>query len=102
VDYLDFIAGIATNIPGKGRVMIRCYGLYSNAHGGMEGKLGQAASVMSPLAPPPRKKASAGWRELTKKVYEVDRLTCPVCGAEMKVIAFIADYPVIDKIFHHL
>jgi hypothetical protein len=45
---------------------------------------------------------SPGWRELISKVYQTDPLTCPACGAQMKVIAFITDYAVIDKIIHHL
>ena len=43
-------------------------------------------------SPPPPKKASPGWRELVRKVYEIDPLTCPYCGAEMKVGAFITNY----------
>jgi hypothetical protein len=50
----------------------------------------------------PSKKASPDWRELIRKVHETDPLTCPVCGAQMKVIAFITNYAVIDKIMHHL
>lgn len=34
--------------------------------------------------------------------YEVDPLTCPACGARMKVIAFITNYEVIDRIIQHL
>ncbi len=29
------------------------------------------------LTPPPPRRASRGWRELIRKVYEVDPLTCP-------------------------
>ena len=32
MDYLDFIARVTAHIPDKGQVMIRYYGLYSNAH----------------------------------------------------------------------
>ena len=39
---------------------------------------------------------------LIRRVYEVNPLTCPVCGARMEVMAFITDYEVIDKIIHHL
>jgi hypothetical protein len=102
VEYLDFIARVTTHIPDKGQVMIRYYGLYSNAHRGVMKKRGQTTSVMSPLTPPPPMKASPGWRELIRKIYQVDPLTCPVCGAEMKPIAFITNYEVIDKIIHHL
>jgi NAD(P)-dependent dehydrogenase (short-subunit alcohol dehydrogenase family) len=44
----------------KGKVMIRYYGLYSNAHRGKEKK---------------REQASPGWRELIRKVYEIDLVT---------------------------
>jgi len=39
---------------------------------------------------------------MIRKVYEVDPLICPQCGAEMKLIAFIEDHVVIDKIIDHL
>ena len=39
---------------------------------------------------------------MIKKVYEVDPLLCPQCGGEMKVISFIEDHKVIDKIIAHL
>jgi hypothetical protein len=41
---LDFIARFTAHIPDKGQVMIRYYGLYSNAHRGKERKRGLAAS----------------------------------------------------------
>ena len=39
---------------------------------------------------------------MIRKVYEVDPILCPHCGAEMKVIAFIEDHKVIDNIITHL
>jgi len=39
---------------------------------------------------------------MIKKVYEVDPLLCPQCGGEMKVISFIEDHKVIDRIIGHL
>ncbi len=36
------------------------------------------------------------------KVYEVDPLVCPECGVEMRIIFFIEDHKVIDKIIKHL
>ena len=102
MDYLDFIARITTHIPDKGQLMIRYYGLYSNAHRGTERKRGQAGPVMPVAQPPPPTKTSPGWRELIKMVYEVDPLICPACGAEMKIIAFITNCEIIDRIIHHL
>jgi hypothetical protein len=46
MDYLDLIARVTIHIPHKGQLMIRYYGLYSNAHRGMVSKPGQATSVM--------------------------------------------------------
>jgi len=39
---------------------------------------------------------------MTRKVYEVDPMVCPQCGARMKVIAFLTDYGVVDRIINHL
>ena len=44
----------------------------------------------------------SGWAQLIRRIYEVDPLVCPSCGAEMKVIAFIIDHVVVDKIIRHL
>ncbi len=37
-----------------------------------------------------------------EKEYEVDPMVCLQCGATMKVIAFLTDYAVVDRIIHHL
>ena len=42
------------------------------------------------------------WARLLKKIYEVDPLTCPRCGSEMEIIAFIEQWAVIRKILQHL
>jgi hypothetical protein len=44
MDYLEFIARVTSHIPDKGQVMIRYYGLYSNAH---RGKIRKAAAQPS-------------------------------------------------------
>jgi hypothetical protein len=40
MDYLEFIARVTSHIPDKGQVMVRYYGLYSNAHRGKMRKAG--------------------------------------------------------------
>jgi hypothetical protein len=45
---------------------------------------------------------SRGWAEMIRKVYEIDSLLCPHCGAKMKVIAFIEGHKIIDNIIDHL
>ena len=102
MDYLDFIARVTSHIPDKGQVMIRYYGLYSNAH---RGKMRKASC--DPLYPlitddGPTYVPSKGWAEMIRKVYEVDPLCCPSCGGQMKIISFIDDHKVIDRIIRHL
>jgi hypothetical protein len=102
MDYLEFIARVTSHIPDKGQVMVRYYGLYSNAH---RGKMRKASSALSPppiIEEEPRYVPSKGWAEMIRKVYEVDPLLCPRCGGQMRVIAFIEEPKVIDKIICHL
>ena len=37
-----------------------------------------------------------------QKIYEVDPLICPLCGGQMRIIAFIEDYKIIKKILDYL
>ena len=39
---------------------------------------------------------------MIRKVYEVDPMVCLRCGGQMKVIAFLTDYAVVDRIIDHL
>jgi hypothetical protein len=39
---------------------------------------------------------------MIRKVYEVDPLLCPQCSGTMKVIAFLTDFSVVDRIINHL
>ncbi len=42
------------------------------------------------------------WAELIKKVYAADPLLCQRCGGAMRIIAFIEQPEVIEKILTHL
>jgi hypothetical protein len=97
MDYLEFIARVTSHIPDKGQVTVRYYGLYADAHRGKVNKTHQAfplQMVDQELRPIPSK----GWAEMIRKVYEVDPMVCPQCGGQMKVIAFLTDYAVVDRI----
>ena len=50
----------------------------------------------------PKRIPSKTWRECIKKIWEVDPLTCPNFGGEMKIISFITDPSVIRHILEHL
>jgi hypothetical protein len=49
------------------------------------------------------REAGKGWTALIKQVYESDPLSCPKCGSQMKIIAFIErrQTAVIEKILRH-
>jgi hypothetical protein len=102
MDYVEFIARITSHIPDKGQVMTRYYGLYSNAHRGKIRKRGRDASHVPIIEDETPFVPSRGWAEMIKKVYQIDPLICPQCGGRMRIISFIEDHKVIDKIIAHL
>jgi len=104
---LDFLAEFTQHIPAKGSHLIRYYGFYSNKSRGMRKK-----AEVDTSAEPSREDAASGaaatrssqtWAMLIKRVYEVDPLSCPQCGGEMKVVSFIESRQdeVIEKILRH-
>jgi hypothetical protein len=54
------------------------------------------------VSAPARQAAKAAWAKLIRKVYEVDPLEYPRCGAQMRVIALIDDPAVIERILSWL
>ncbi len=45
---------------------------------------------------------SKSWAEMIRKVYEGDRLLCPSCGSQMRIISFIEEPKIIHRIIAHL
>jgi hypothetical protein len=41
------------------------------------------------------------WAALIKSVYEVDPLKCPKCGGVMKIVSFIEEDAMIERILRH-
>jgi len=102
MDYLEFIARVTSHIPDKGQVMVRYYGLYANAHRGKVRKASLAPSPLRIVEEELRRLPAKGWAAMIRKVYEVDPMICPKCGGRMKVVAFITEYAVVDRIIDHL
>ncbi len=111
-DPAEFLARVIMHIPAPRRHLVRYYGAYSNASRGKRRLReetacpsgdGHAPSVRGKKDPGPDARAlRRSWAQLLKRIYEVDPLVCPRCGSEMKVIAFIIDHEVVDKILRHL
>jgi hypothetical protein len=97
-----FIARVTSHIPDKGQVTVRYYGLYANAHRGMIKKASLGSFPLRIGEDELRRLPAKGWAEMIRKVYEVDPMLCPRCGGQTKVIAFLTDYAVVDRIINHL
>ena len=100
---LEWLANICSHIPNPGEHTIRYYGFYSNvARGKRKKQAGDSAAltIHEPLTS--KKEFRKNWARLIQKIYEVDPLLCSKCGGEMKIIAFIEEQAVIEKILKHL
>ena len=102
MDYLEFVARTTSHIPDKGQVTVRYFGLYANAHRGKVRKASLGPFPLRMVEDELRRLPSKGWAEMIRKVYEVDPMLCPRCGAKMRVIAFLTDYAVVERIIDHL
>ena len=56
-----------------------------------------------PAAEPAHRRAARyAWALLLARIYEAFPLVCPMCGAEMRIIAFIVDRAIVRDILAHL
>ncbi len=119
-DVYELIARVLDHLPPPRHQLVRYWGYYSNVSRGKRRAAPRRLALTaapgdeslsatgSPTALPTaddepfRRRARLTWAALIKKVYEVDPLLCPFCGAEMKVIAFITEYPAVCRILEHV
>jgi len=115
MDYLEVIARVTSHILDKGQVMVCYSGLYANAHQGKVKKASLSPTALRIVEEELRRLPSKGWAALIRKphiglrsaamiwkVYEVDPMICSKCGGRMKVVAFITEVAVVDRIVEHL
>jgi hypothetical protein len=100
-DPLDWLAAMTSHVPNKGEQMVRYYGHHSNASRGPRQKKNLDDLIPSILEPGDLK-PNRTWARLIQKIYEVDPLTCPMCQGQMRILAFIEDEEVIEKMLKHL
>ena len=111
----EFMAAITQHIPDKHFQMVRYYGWDSNRSRGERNKADFRAddqprsstgspdvTVLDVSDYKPRRIPSKTWRELIKKIWEVDPLSCPRCHHEMKIISLINEPDVIERILRYL
>ena len=83
--------------------MVRYYGFYSNVSRGKRKKQGQDWLIPCMLGADGSSKAyRKNWARLIQKIYETDPLCCPKCSGKMRILSFIEDEQVIEKILKHL
>ncbi len=103
LDVLEFLTRVVSHIPNKGQVLQRYYGWYANRTRGIRRRGGAHEPLAVEAAPAPPSLPEAGrWPELLRRIFEVDPLRCPRCGHEMRIVAFITQPRVIDRILTHL
>ena len=67
------------------------------------GHTGATASAPTPEPPsPPKRPAHYLWAVLIARIYEVFPLLCPICGGQMRIIAFITHSVDIRHILDHI
>jgi hypothetical protein len=102
------------HVPDKGEHLVRYYGWYSNRARG-ERRKGEVEGAEDTGTIPAIEEAvttdaddgfqahaRASWARQIRKAYEVDPLTCPNCGAQMRPIAIIEEPGVIERILRHV
>ncbi len=101
---MDFIAELTQHIPDPRTHLVRYFGWYSNKSRGTRAKADadgphEHQATGSPSAGAARRR----WAALIKRVWQVDPLQCPSCGATMKIVSFIepTQPDVIDAILTH-
>jgi len=119
-DVYELIVRVLDHLPPPRQQLVRYWGYYSNVSRGKRRAAAQCLALTaeldeeslsaaeSPTALPAmadepfRRRARLTWAALIKKVYEVDPLLCPYCGAEMKIVAFITEHSTICRILEHI
>jgi hypothetical protein len=71
--------------------------------GGADGPAPMGNSIApTPEPAPPKRAAHYLWAVLIARIYEVFPLLCPICGAQMRIIAFITHSADIRHILDHI
>jgi hypothetical protein len=96
----DFVAEVCGFIPMTFQHETIAYGEYANVVRGRRKRAAGSGEIA--VVDPDARRIRKAWRHLIKHIYEVDPLTCPRCGEEMRIVSIIDQQPVIERILRHL
>jgi hypothetical protein len=105
LDALEWIHRISAHIPDPGRHCQRFYGTYSN-RGRLASTPAAGAGAQAAKTADHRdnaefcREARSTWARLVRKIFEADPLVCS-CGARMRILSFITDPRIVDRILRH-
>jgi hypothetical protein len=111
IEVLDFIARLAVQVPDPYERLVVYYGIYCNSSSLRkqvpveENQSGESEEGKEEQEQPHstgRLKSKKYWAQLINRIFLEDPLLCPNCGGERRVISFITQIPVIDKILKHV
>ncbi len=88
---VDFVAAVTGHIPDKGRHTVRRYGYYSNRSRGKRRLGGKGKLILVSPAAEEERELTRRWRQMLKRIYEVDPLICPQCGSYLVIIGFVSE-----------
>ena len=107
---LAMIGKIAALVPPPKWHLHRYYGVLApNSHlraavtaQAPEAMIATSPQVSNAEEPHRRSLSHYLWSQLLARIYEVFPLICPICHAEMQIIAFVTDASTIQKILGHI
>jgi hypothetical protein len=104
IDSMEFLARVLMHVPDLNKPYIHHYGIYSNRSQHKPRKDSTSAEATQ-IEDPTRVSNSnlrRRWANLIRRVYQTDPLVCPKCGSKMRILSFITQPRVINKILEHL
>lgn len=106
LDPLEFLARATSHIPPPRQHQLRYYGAYApRARSARRTRLAAdsaPATVRPPDDSPAARARRLTWAQLLRRVLEIEPLACPTCPAKLRIIAFITEARVVDRILTHL
>ena len=111
-DRQELLARLLMHVPEPRLHLMRYFGHYSSAARARRQRTGETAeeatnqkAATSPEQEPSsaeRRRLRRQWARLIRRIYEADPLLCGQCGHQMRILSFLTDPPVVDKILKHV